>query len=112
MSLSTVLGHIWEGDHELIENLNDLEASFWVIIRGKDTGSLRSFRVLKHFLQIHQPKIPVVDIHIIQVEDASLYGAALLPQLRIYHRGNEFFRHHGIANVDILTKMHQMSLRF
>lgn len=112
MSLSTVLGYIWEGDHELVENLNDLEESFWIIIRGEDVGSLRSLRVVNHFLQTYKPKIPVVDICIKKDEDASLYGAALVPQLRIYHRGHEFFRHHGIASVDILAKMHRMSLRF
>lgn len=111
MSLSTVLGHIWEGDHEVVENLKELESSFWVLLRGEDPGSQRSLLVVKHFLQTHKPKIPVVTVSIKTGEDAASNSAAMVPQLRIYHRGREVFRHRGIANVDVLFKVYQMSLR-
>ena len=111
MPLSTVLGHVWEGDHEVVVNLQELESSFWVLLRGEDPGSKRSLLVVKHFLQTHKLGIPVMDVCVTTGEEAAAFNAAMVPQLRVYHLGVEVFRHRGVANVDVLSRMYQRSLR-
>ena len=112
VSAGTVTTRIWEGDHELVENLNDLETSFWALLRGEDPISQRSLKALKHFLTLHPLSLPVVDVRIRSLEDTSLLKVAILPQLRVYYKGYERFRHRGVVNGEILSEVYERSLRF
>jgi len=110
--LPTVPGYIWEADHEMVQNLRDLASDFWVLLRGVDPSSERTLVVVKHFIKKHPPRVPVVDVCIKTPEEAGVNKVAILPQMRVYHRGFEVFRHSGTVNIDVLNKVFRMTLRF
>ena len=105
------VNRVWLGDFEVFENLLDLDATCWFVFTGKDSASDRSLHILQHFLTIHKPPIPVVEIPVADSEDATRFQIAFLPQLRLYYRGKEIHRHRGVASTDVLARFYRSSLK-
>jgi hypothetical protein len=53
----------------------------------------------------------VVEIPVADAEEASWFQVAVLPQLRLYHRGQLLRRHRGVPSIDVLAKFYRSSLK-
>jgi hypothetical protein len=109
-STKSLLGKLHEADHEVVENLINLDFTFWLFLRAEDTVSDRARKILAQFLQWQQPQIYVMEA-VVGAEDASVWAVTLLPQLRLYYKGSEIERHRGVAGLSTIEKFLLLTLK-
>ncbi len=74
-----------------------------VVLLGDDSLSKASSRVIAHFINRNQLRAPIVATR--AIEGAQELAVSLVPQIRVYDRGVEIKRHHGLASYSILSNL-------